>query len=274
MHVDGVKQLVNLRGGIGSVRQTSPLTARMISWVSMLVTGRPQFETQDDLGIGDGIPTIPEWQFASEPIYDDLPELGSNNIDHGVKNIFLRLRRVFGRTSRVPLSPTRLHDLACYVIHRLLLVPGTTGYEPSPVTECLRHATMLYIFIIQGPTYFSHEAILNSIVMEFMEHLKSLESLPRTVDAFDVWLFNIGMAASTGANYEWFWERAKKTALSLRLSDWDDVLLHVKWILWLDLPQCESIFRPHWDAVTGVNQADVPLLEICVSAMGEDTPSL
>ena len=32
MHVDGVKRLVNLRGGINSVRQTSPLTARMVSW--------------------------------------------------------------------------------------------------------------------------------------------------------------------------------------------------------------------------------------------------
>lgn len=32
MHVNGVKRLVDLRGGISSVRQTSPLTARMVSW--------------------------------------------------------------------------------------------------------------------------------------------------------------------------------------------------------------------------------------------------
>jgi hypothetical protein len=32
MHVDGVKRLVSMRGGINSVRQTSPLTARMVSW--------------------------------------------------------------------------------------------------------------------------------------------------------------------------------------------------------------------------------------------------
>lgn len=31
-HVEGVKRLVNLRGGISAVRQSSPLTARMISW--------------------------------------------------------------------------------------------------------------------------------------------------------------------------------------------------------------------------------------------------
>lgn len=32
MHVCGVKRMVKMRGGISSVMQTSPLTARMVSW--------------------------------------------------------------------------------------------------------------------------------------------------------------------------------------------------------------------------------------------------
>ena len=32
MHVEGVKRLVDMRGGINAVKQTSPLTARMVSW--------------------------------------------------------------------------------------------------------------------------------------------------------------------------------------------------------------------------------------------------
>jgi hypothetical protein len=32
MHIEGVKQLVGIRGGIGEVKRTSPLTARMIAW--------------------------------------------------------------------------------------------------------------------------------------------------------------------------------------------------------------------------------------------------
>ncbi|KAM0506698.1 hypothetical protein ACHAP9_002304 [Verticillium nonalfalfae] len=35
-HVEGVKRLVQLRGGINAVRQTSPLTARMVSWYVLL----------------------------------------------------------------------------------------------------------------------------------------------------------------------------------------------------------------------------------------------
>lgn len=237
----------------------------------MIVTGRPQFETQDDLGIGDGIPAIPEWQFASKPIHDDVSELGSNDIDHTVKNVFLRLCSMFGRASRIPLCSTRLHDLACFVIHRLLLIPGATSYESSPITECLRHAIILYMFIIQGPTYFSHAVILDSIVTQYMDHIKSLESIPRTTDSFDVWLLAIGMAASARTvKYEWFVERARETAVSLRLNDWEDVFLHIKWILWLELPQGENIFRPHWDAVTAANQAGSPISEICISPISED----
>lgn len=32
MHIDGVKRIVSIRGGINEVKQTSPLTARMVSW--------------------------------------------------------------------------------------------------------------------------------------------------------------------------------------------------------------------------------------------------
>ena len=32
MHIDGIKKMVQLRGGIQQVKQSSPLTARMISW--------------------------------------------------------------------------------------------------------------------------------------------------------------------------------------------------------------------------------------------------
>jgi hypothetical protein len=32
MHIDGVKRMVNVRGGIFRIKQTSPLTARMIPW--------------------------------------------------------------------------------------------------------------------------------------------------------------------------------------------------------------------------------------------------
>lgn len=32
MHIEGIKSIVGIRGGIAQVKLTSPLTARMVSW--------------------------------------------------------------------------------------------------------------------------------------------------------------------------------------------------------------------------------------------------
>ncbi|KAL3476174.1 hypothetical protein BJX99DRAFT_228328 [Aspergillus californicus] len=271
MHVDGAKKLVTLRGGINSVRQTSPLTARMVSWVSMLVMGHPQFNTQDDVGIGDGIPPIPEWQFDSTTTLQDttLTLNGVNyTIDPEVRNVFNRLRNSFNRARHIPFSSTQLHDLTCFVIHRLLLCapPDSTTtdvHQPPPApaqfTECIRYGIVLYMFIIHGPTYYSHDVILNTIVMRFMAHLTTLHStsIPHNTPippSLDIWCLSIGMVASRDTpHYQWFRQRAQRTALALPLavSCWDEIHVHMQSILWMESPQGEGIFRSHWDSVLG-----------------------
>ncbi|KAE8352456.1 hypothetical protein BDV28DRAFT_125480 [Aspergillus coremiiformis] len=274
MHVDGVKRLVNMRGGINSIRQTSPLTARMISWVSLIVMGHPQFETQDDVGIGDGIPPIPEWQLDSVIPQDDLSEPASLGVDYAVKNVYIRLYNAFQRAQQIPFSTTRLHDLTCFVIHRLLLsAPGIENTQASPITECIRYSIILYMFIIQGPTYYSHAVIMNAIVTRLMEHLKGLDLSPHVYDSLDVWLLAVGMVASTGTtHYQWFMERARAMAISLQLRNWNDALIRIRSILWLETLQSEDIFQPHWDAIlSATNQPGTPRFTVCVSPSSNGT---
>ncbi|CAI7631522.1 unnamed protein product [Penicillium glandicola] len=270
MHVNGLKKLVDMRGGINAVRQTSPLTARMISWVSMLIMGHPQFETQDDFGIGDGIPPIPEWQFDSTAIDDQLFDISAIELDYAVKNVFNRLRNIFQRAHNrnIPFQATQLHDLTCFVIHRLLLsAPDTTIPPLSPMTESIRCGIILYMFIAQGPTYYSHAVILNTIVIRFMEHLEHLASTHRVEDSLDVWFVAVGMVASAGtAHHSWFMERARDIAASLQLGNFSDALVHIKTVLWLDKPQSEDIFRSHWDTILNTtDQSGLPDLSISVS---------
>ncbi|KAL3451140.1 hypothetical protein BJX65DRAFT_269029 [Aspergillus insuetus] len=281
MHVDGVKKLVDMRGGINAVRQTSPLTARMVSWVSMLVMGHPQFNTQDDHGIGDGIPIVPEWQMdltsssspslTSSHLNDSLP-INELDIDPTVKNILLRLRTAFDRAQHTGFPPTRLHDLTCFVIHRLLLsaplstspsCPATQAQtEPCPATESVRYAIILYMFIIHGPTYYSHAVIMDAIVGRFIGSLTApdLDAVNQTQDSsscsnsLDVWCTAIGLVASAGtSSYSWFLQRAQSFTnipeSYSQLHTWADVLAHIRSILWMDTPQAEGIFRPHWDAL-------------------------
>ncbi|KAJ5972388.1 uncharacterized protein N7479_002306 [Penicillium vulpinum] len=268
MHVNGLKKLVDMRGGINAVRQTSPLTARMVSWVSMLIMGHPQFQTQDDFGIGDGIPPIPEWQFDSHSLEDQLFDINTIEVDYDVKNVFTRLRSIFQRACNIPFPSTQLHDLTCFVIHRLLLsAPNTTIPSLSPMTESIRCGIILYMFIAQGPTYYSHAVILNTIVIRFMEHLEHLASAPRVYDSLDVWFAAVGMVASAGtAHHQWFVRRTGDIAAVLQLGNFSDILVHIKTVLWLEKPQSEDLFRSYWDTIfTPSDQSVLSDLSMSVS---------
>ncbi|OKP14560.1 hypothetical protein PENSUB_13912 [Penicillium subrubescens] len=273
-HVEGVKRLVTLRGGIGSVRQTSPLTARMVSWASMLILGHPQFPVQDDGGVGDGIPPISEWLSCSTTLENDtIPELSWVIDDEVVRTALARLRYIFNRAEGEPFSGTKLHDLTLFVTHRLLLsVPDTQDSTSSPVTQCIRYALIIYMFIIQGPTYYSHDVILSSIVTQFIWHLERLESTPHVYDALDIWLLTIGIVASAGtANYHSYTAKIRGVCAYLNLTDFPDVLTYLKSICWLGGSQGEDILRPHWNAILVDNSSLGPAelaLDLSLNSFG------
>ncbi|KAL4935998.1 hypothetical protein BDV06DRAFT_217019 [Aspergillus oleicola] len=253
MHIHGVKRLVSIRGGINLVRQTSPLTARMVSWVSMIVMGQPQFPTQDDSGMGDGIPLVPEWQTDMTTMENDSYFLSTLDLldDVEVRDVLSRLRSTFEKANRIPLSSTRLHDLTCFVIHRLLLHrTDLEQYAPSPITESIRYATILYMFIIHGPTYYSHDVIMNNLIIRLISNLVRLYSIPRCYESIDIWILAIGLVASANTpQYQWFVDKSTHIASSLQTRSWVDISTHIKAIMWMETPQGGCVFRPHWDAL-------------------------
>jgi multisubunit Na+/H+ antiporter MnhF subunit len=210
----------------------------------MLVMGYPQFETQNDFGIGHDISPISEWQLeVPDSKYDALEPIDVD-IDYEVRNVFFRLRNIFRRAERIPFPTTQLYDLTCFVVHRLLLtVPNVNNVEPSLITECVRYALILYMFIVHGPTYYSHAVILNTMIMHLMEYFEQLSPTSRFDSPLDIWLVVIGMVSSTGTvHHQWFVRRAKLLAASIPLNNSDDVLTRIKDILWLETPHGEDIF--------------------------------
>lgn len=212
----------------------------------MIVMRHPQFEAQDDLGSGTGIPPIPEWQQDPTSTLDDNSYyLSEEDCDYAVKNVFVRLRSVFQQAKRTPLAPTRLHDLASFVIHRLLTIQPS---NPSPLSECIRYAIVCYMFVSQGPTYYSHAVILEDVVSRFQAHLRQLHTNLHLYDNLDVWLLAVGLIASTGTNdYQWFVDQARTVAVALELQSWDDVLARIKSVMWFEAPHAEACFRTYWD---------------------------
>jgi hypothetical protein len=217
----------------------------------MLITDSPQFETQDDLGTGLGIPCIPQWYLDPHIYRPDLSHLEALMTSENVCNVFIRLRSIFEKAQIVPLSTTELHDLTCFVIHRLLApVSYHTTSSVSPLNECIRYGIVLYMFVIHGTTYYPHTSLLNQILIRFETHLSTLETESQAHDSLSVWLLTIGMVASIGTeHYHQLSGRARVLATSLQLNGWNLVTPHVKNVLWLETSEHEQVFRYHWDNI-------------------------
>jgi hypothetical protein len=227
------------------------ITAHKLRRVSMLITGNSQFETQDDFGTECGIPSIPQWYLDPPVCRPYSSSLKAFITDEAIWNVFIRLRNVFERAQDVPLSTTQLHDLTCFVIHRLLPpASDLTISSDYPLTECMRHGIILYMLVIHGTTYYPHTFLLDQTLRRLEAQMATLETESRPHDSLTVWLLTIGMAASIGTeHYQRLSRRARIVAASRQISGWDEVTTHIENVLWLKTSQDEQLFRPHWDNI-------------------------
>ena len=92
----------------------------------MLVTGSPQFDTQNNFGEGDGVCAIQQWQwqFSMENTNLYLLDFDVLGLDPILGNTVNRLRPILQMAEDpTVLSTTDLHDLTCFILRRLLSLP-------------------------------------------------------------------------------------------------------------------------------------------------------
>jgi hypothetical protein len=220
----------------------------------MLVMGTPQFPTQDDFGIGLGMSPISQWQIAPmSPSFQNQP-LEGLDLDPGIGNILARLRSIFHEPQFSVSTSTELHDLTCFVMHRLLLLPpiSTSNPQQHAVSECLRYSMALYMLIIHGTTYYSHENLAHSLGLQLQGHLTTLAQAGYSHDRVGVWLLSVGMVATINTmENKWFRSQALAAALHLNLRTWNDVLVRLESILWTKAQHVEGLFQQAWKETLG-----------------------
>ncbi|KAL3957100.1 hypothetical protein ACCO45_007678 [Purpureocillium lilacinum] len=222
MHIDGVKRMVDVRGGISQVKRTSPLTARMVPWVSLLVTGSPQFPVQDDDGFGDGLSPITQWRLAPSTTGFDTGPFSDAAIDHDVAHILSRLRYIFEPLEQPRLTNADLHDLTCFAVHKLLLLPETPSGGWGWRIEQARSIRM--------PP----------------KQIEALAESPHLHGPLGIWAVSVGMASAADMDdaCAWFMEQGRFLARELDLVTWDDVLMQLQSVLWSE--GNEPLFRRQW----------------------------
>lgn len=217
----------------------------------MLVMEAPQFQTQDDSGLGSGLGPILQWQLASTGTDSQDRTLDDLDVDPAIGNILIRLRRIFRQPWDSRLTNTELHDLTCFVVHRLLLLPLASAANPerSAVSECLRYAMALYMLILHGTTYYSHLNLANTIMSQLKLHLEGLAQTKHIYAPLGIWVLSVGMATTIGTtDRQWLMDRAFAATTALGLCVWDDVLVRLKSILWMGTQQ-EELFQQKWEEI-------------------------
>ncbi|KAF5025081.1 hypothetical protein F66182_2850 [Fusarium sp. NRRL 66182] len=246
-HIDGAKRIVSIRGGINQVKRVNPLTARMIAWVSMLVTGYPQYPIQDDLGLGDGVGPTLQWLLASSSLDFQDCVVESLHLNPDVAEILVRLRAIMHQPNALGILGTELHDLTCFVVHKLLLIAPSN----SPHSECLRYAMALYMLIIHGTTYYTHTELANSIISCLKSQLDLLlmEPFNAIFGSLQTWALSVAIVSATKpADVEWLSKTARVVASALEVENWEDALMHLRNILWLETERADT-FRQQWERI-------------------------
>jgi hypothetical protein len=218
----------------------------------MLVMGSPQFQIQDDFGFGDGTPPLNSMQ-PSQHQLSDLLEFADLGLDPTVEDTLIRLRVIFSQHERSNLDgasetltiTTELHELACFVLHKLLTLPF---HNPGPksASECIRYATCIYMFIIHGPTYYSHATILSNLVLQLRDHLEIFLSSSHHQYPLNLWLLSVGLVGSLGIeSHQWFADQTAAQSEILGIKSWDYVKSALQSVLWYDT-KYTKMFRQAW----------------------------
>ncbi|KAH6993665.1 hypothetical protein EDB82DRAFT_475425 [Fusarium venenatum] len=247
-HIEGAKRIVGIRGGLDQVKQASPLTARMIAWVSLLVTGSPQYQTQNEDGTGDGVSPTLQWLLSSSFLETPDPVVQALDLQPEIAGVFTRLRGILHQPDASSLLGTELHDLTCFVVHKLLLMPP---YRTSPHSECLRCAMTLYMLIIHGTTYYTHTELSNNIVQLLKDHLQPLAGKIGGIlfGSLQIWVLSVAIVSATDpTEIQWLTYAARIASNALGLQTWDHVVIHLKNILWLETERAD-VFRQQWAGI-------------------------
>ncbi|KAG9246865.1 hypothetical protein BJ878DRAFT_250331 [Calycina marina] len=255
MHVDAVKRMVRVRGGLAKVRSSSLLTSRMVPWVSMLVRQSPQFDRDEDFENVHGINPLPTQHLSTEMMsLVMLSDLIDMDLDMELKEVIINIRIVFrhSQLSTTPLSTVELQDLVGFVLHSILRLPHSD--HAATLTECVRAALAIYMILLHGSTYYSHTAMLATIVLQLQRQLDGFLPTSAIPDALHIWLCSMGLVGSMGMDtHNWFAEKCLAASAVIIGIKWSAVIALLEEVVWLPDTMCDTMFHQAWLSILESN---------------------
>lgn len=154
MHLDGLKRIVELRGGLDKVRQTNPMVANVVFWCAMISTDEPSLLSltfDDALEYSEHVQgSVSATLLTHDGGQADLLEFGVDVVTANILHEVQRLSRLY--TSRLdyetPEEAIEVLSSLCSVLERLLQLSKSPSDE-SPIaglSQSCRIAGCLHVF--------------------------------------------------------------------------------------------------------------------------------
>ncbi|KAG4431697.1 hypothetical protein IFR05_012821 [Cadophora sp. M221] len=245
MHVEGLKRMVNIRGGLDAIRATNPVLTNLIFGITMTVMTEPQFFS----------PT--KWQ----PL-EDMPDYSNTSSlfqyeDVGVSStLACAIRELRVMTNNFtnpeyigwPAKPTP--TLCSNILIRLLSIPIPRDQGPyvSCVSECMRLAAVMLCFLPFKNDYPSPELMINVQLHKLKANLETMLEIGQQDHPLLPWILISGGIFAQQPERGWFIGQILSVSSDLGIYSWGEMLKHLLSVIYIEY-FCEIPFRQLWEEV-------------------------
>lgn len=252
MHVGGLKRMIDMRGGLSKVRESSQTTATMTHWFTMLLMQDSIFppDDHDDLSIEEV--NMPR-SLHQVPSYLDLELFG---IEDRVINLMGKTRRIAEQLTSGNLgkadTPDDLHWQFNSLLQRLchLQVEAHAESYTARITESCRHATALFLFLPFDNHYPDPRLVINTFLHKLKFALKNLVPNLGAQSRLLLWLLAVGgVTAFDTPEREWFVGHLVPIVAHLELRNWDNFSSILEGIVYIRGSFVDGQFRHLWEDV-------------------------
>jgi hypothetical protein len=280
-HIEALQKMVAVRGGIGNIRSSSPVTASVAFWYettstparcvarlhvltisihgrfSLVLTLEPQFPPEESTDLYYPLQWLQKISESSQA--SGLLDFDEYGICKNISDILLEVRYIsrffpthLDDTSSSNSNDLDIHSTICSILQRLLQTEPNTDAGPRAacITQCCRFGAAIFLLFPFENHYPDPTRLINSLVHKLQNALESIVPFLLNVNKLPVWLFSVGGVAALNlpAERAWFVGHLTELAVELRLVSWDEGKSCLEMVVWIDAMD-DQPFHQLWKEV-------------------------
>ncbi|OAL39775.1 hypothetical protein AYO20_00687 [Fonsecaea nubica] len=269
IHVSGLKQMLEVRGGLESIRMSNPTIANML-FCMFIATADVDFPSCD----AQAVVQRPLWFYQSLHATHDLHDthvdgLNPSPLDfhaHGVLAEYaelmlnIRMLAMTYQTAQDCSSATEYQGVLtflCATLQRLLTLPVPdllTGSYERTITAACRHALIIHVFAQWCGHQPDPSLLVSTAQHDLLATLRPLTERGGTSSNLLLWLLSVGGTCPCGpAQRKWFVSQLADTAADLGIHSWEGMKASLKQVIWHE-HQDDRQHRDLWNEVVELRE--------------------